>query len=236
MEPIPETARAIEEFGPFALEDEDLLLELLSRARQVQSLVPECLGLSLTAADDVTFTVVASAQEMSLLDGLQYLTDGPCVRAIDVADVKAYTQDELLDEDGWQLFARGTAATRIASTLTLPLREGERVVGSVNLYAATPHAFDGHHDAIARIFGAWALGAVTNADLSFSTRAAAERAPDALRDELDVTVASGLVATREGIDLHVARDRLRDAALRARVSESELARTIIELNGPQSAH
>ena len=47
MEPIPQTARAIAEFGPFAIEDEDLLTELLDSARRVRDLVPTCVGLIL---------------------------------------------------------------------------------------------------------------------------------------------------------------------------------------------
>jgi hypothetical protein len=35
VKPIPETAQAIEEFGPFAIENENLLAELLDKAHRV---------------------------------------------------------------------------------------------------------------------------------------------------------------------------------------------------------
>ena len=69
-----------------------------------------------------------------------------------------------------------TPSVPLLSTVTLPVLAGGAVVGSINLYAASAEAFVGHHEAIARIFDAWAPGAVTNADLSFSTRAVAEQA------------------------------------------------------------
>lgn len=230
MEPIPETARVIEQFGPFVIENEDLLVELLAKAEQLRALVPQCLGVSLASnEDEVTFTVVASAKELAVLDAVQYLADGPCVQAVRESAVVTFEQEDQLDEHAWRLFAAATATAGVASTLTLPIMDGERVLGSVNMYASTPHAFDGQHEAVARIFGAWAPGAVTNADLSFTTRQAAEAAPDQLREELDLAVASGLIAGGEGIAIEVASERMGEAARRAGVSELELARIIIEL-------
>jgi GAF domain-containing protein len=234
VEPIPETAQAITDFGPFVIEDDDLLTELQEKSRQVQGLVPQCLGLSLASNQDgLTFTLVATANEIAVLDAIQYVAGGPCVGAVKAERVVAYEQTELFDEQGWQLFAHATAAATVASTLTLPILGGGRVIGSVNLYAATPTAFDGHHEAIARIFDAWAPGAVTNADLSFTTRGVAETAPDCLREDIDLTVASGLIAHQDHVSVEDGRRRLREAARRAGVSEVQLAQTIIELRRPQ---
>ncbi|MCD4535527.1 GAF domain-containing protein [Nocardioides sp. cx-169] len=236
MEPIPETVQAIEQFGPFVIETEDLLVELLVKADEVRDVVPQCLGLSLASnEDEVTFTVVATARELAMLDAVQYVADGPCLRAVRDREILGFEREEVLDEQGWQLFAGASAAASVASTLTLPILEEEQVIGSVNLYAATPDAFHGHHEEVAGIFGAWAEGAVTNADMSFATRELAEAAPGLLREELDLTVASGMVASREGIDLDSARRRMQNAALRAGVTELQLARTIIEIHRSQGA-
>ncbi|WP_134742412.1 GAF domain-containing protein [Nocardioides sp. 503] len=229
MEPIPETVRAIEDFGPFEIEDEDLVEELRQKAAQIRAVVPQCVGLSISPNEDhVTFTLVATAAEIALLDGVQYLDGGPCVEAGDAEQVLSFDR-EGLDENEWQMLAQATSALGVASTLTLPILQGTRVVGSVNLYASTPHGFDGHHREIAAILGAWAPGAVTNADLSFSTRKVAEHAPEVLRADVDLTVAWAIIARRDGTDLDAARLRLREAARRAGVSEAELAATVIDL-------
>ena len=220
----------IADFGPFVIEDDDLLAELEVKAQQVQALVPQCLGLSLASSQDgLTFTLVATANEIAVLDAIQYVSGGPCVGAVKAERVVAYDQAELFDEQEWQLFAHATAAAAVASTLTLPILSGGRVVGSVNLYAATPTAFDGHHEAIARVFDAWAPGAVTNADLSFTTRSVAEAAPNLLRTDVDLAVASAMIAQQDHVSLEDGRRRLLQAARRARVSEVQLAQTIIEL-------
>ena len=82
------------------------------------------------------------------------------------------------------------------------------------------------------IFDAWAPGAVTNADLSFSSREAAKRAPPLLRDDLNVHVAVGILTVAHRIDVDEARESLSDAARRAGVSEADLAVTIISSEGP----
>ena len=103
-----------------------------------------------------------------------------------------------------------------------------RVEGSVNLYAAAPRAFVGHHDALAQIFGAWAAGAVANADLSFTTRGEAQAAPGQIRERNLVDVAIGILAAELQVDVGTATDRLQDAAARAGVTLAQLARTIID--------
>jgi GAF domain-containing protein len=228
VEPIPETVRAVEEFGPFVSEDEDLLVELQEKAALVQAVVPQCVGLSIGSnEDEVTFTLVATDAEIAVLDAVQYLDGGPCVEAVKAERVLAFGHAQL--EQEWQLFAEATAAVNVASTLTLPILDGGRVVGSVNLYASTPDAFDGHHEEMADVFGAWAPGAVTNADLPFRTRSTAERAPEILSEDLDVKVAGAFIAARDGTDLESARDTLREAAQRAGVTEGQLARTLVML-------
>jgi transcriptional regulator with GAF, ATPase, and Fis domain len=231
VEPIPETARAIADFGPFIIENEDLQRELLAKAHRVRALVPQCLGISVASnADQVTFTLVATATEIALLDALQYMSGGPCVEALDAERVLAYGQAELFNEGEWQLFALATAAASVASTLTLPILASGQVGGSVNLYASTPDAFDGRHEALARIFDAWAPGAVTNADLPFSTQQVAEHAPELLREDVDLAIASSVIANRDHLSIEDGRRRLRDAAQRAGVTEEQLAHTIIELH------
>ena len=230
MEPIAETVEAVDEFGPFT--DGDLLQQLRERSEQVEALVPDCLGMTLSSqAHDVILTLVASSEEIAVLDAVQYLSGGPCVDSMKSDRVITYPAgDDVLDEEHWHDFARATAAASIASTLTLPVLTDGAVTGTINLYAASAHAFDGWHEEIARIFDAWAPGAVTNADLTFNTRKAAEQTPGRLREDVNIVVALGILAQRHSGDLDEARELLRDAALRAGVRESELAAAIVEID------
>jgi GAF domain-containing protein len=183
-------------------------------------------------------TLVASDRDVAVLDSVQYLDSGPCVAAVADGEGRTFGREGAIVEesapdweDRWQLFAAATSAAGIRSTLTLPVREGDRVVGSVNLYAASADAFEGLHDEIAAIFSAWAPGAVRNADLSFSTRERARQAPGMLRDAAKVDVAVGLLLASFDLEEDEARRRLREAASRGGVDEVLLAEVLVELLG-----
>ena len=68
--------------------------------------------------------------------------------------------------------------------------------------------------------------AVTNADLSFSTRLAAAEGPTVLADQDDVDIALGIIAESQGIDLVTAQERLRAWAARAGITEGQAARAV----------
>ena len=78
-------------------------------------------------------------------------------------------------------------------------------------------AFDGHHEELAALYGGWAGGAVTNADLTFTTLARARTAPG-LADATNSNVAVGLIMAAHGVPEATARHLLGEAAARAGVS------------------
>lgn len=228
MEPIPETYEAVEEYGPFAAEDLDLVEELKESSERVREIVPECIGMTMSSTEDgISFTLVSSDEDVAVLDAIQYTVGGPCVESVRAERVLAYTQEDFLGEASWQLFAQATAAASIASTLTLPIVGEGMVVGSINLYATTRDAFAGRHEEIADIFGAWAPGAVTNADLAFSTRTVAQQAPLLLREQVVIQVALGILIEDQGLDVEAARARLYDAAHRAGVTVAMVAEKLV---------
>lgn len=231
MEPIPESAEVLAELASSS--QSDLPGQMEYRASLVREFVPDCVRLSLASVDHgVTFTLVASSDDVAVLDGIQYLYGGPCVDAAHTDEALGFNSDDHdpLDEQGWHQFARASAARTIASTLSLPILGGETVVGTVDVYAASANAFVGFHDIIATIFGAWAPGAVTNADLAFSTRDAATRAPQTLRENAAIDRAVGLLSAASSLTADEARDASGEAARRAGVSEADLAETLTRLH------
>ena len=225
MRPVPETAEILERMRSSGQEVPDLQ-ELADRVERV---VPQCVGLSVSyPAEPLTFTLVSSGSPVAQMDALQYLAGGFSVSAGSEEMPREWRADDVLDEEGWRLFARREAARGVSSTLSLPVRDCGGVVACVNLYASTPNAFQGHVDELAAACGALAVDAVSNADLAFSTRL--EAATTAVRlaeqDELDLAV--GIVAARLEVSTDSADRLLRQAALRADVALPHLARVVID--------
>jgi hypothetical protein len=229
MRPIQQTVEAVGMVSRYA-GDNDMLAALQELADRVQDLVPDCVGLSIAWAEHgVTFTLVASDEEIAVLDALQYFDGGPCVDAVRNRQGIETGSVSPLEEEQWRLFAQASAAKGIRSTLTFPLMDASSAVGSVNLYGASRHAFEDHHDELAAILGAWAPGAVRNADLSFNTRVAAEHAPQALRAQGAITRAVGMIVVHQGLDVTTAHELLDAAATRAGIKPEQLAEALIQL-------
>ena len=232
MEPIPETVEALRELTRFG--DETIARTLLGISRAVEQIAPEVVGVSLSMIEEnLTFTMTATTGPVAQLDGMQYLAGGPCDDALRSGEPKVYRSDEAVeeavDEDRWELFARATAAAGVASTLSLPMLRDGIVVAGVNLYGSTPDAFEGRHEEIARACGAWAGGAVKNADLDFSSRFRAAATPDRLRAQNQVDMAVGALMSRWDLPIEEAEERLSEAAKRAGISDEQMARAILGL-------
>ncbi|MEA2349035.1 MAG: hypothetical protein QOG62_2822 [Thermoleophilaceae bacterium] len=226
LAPIPQTRAAFDwlaHYGNHEVEE-----SVTQMAQRVREIAPDCVAMSLTLAQGaLTFTVMTDRPGVALLDAMQYLDGGPCETAVEQLETVAIGRPPT-DEGRWQMFAAAEAMTGISSTLSLPVLRGHTAVGGVNLYASTNDAFDGHHEEIADACGAWAEGAITNADLSFTSRVRAAAAPERLRDRGDVNVAMGYVAAYQDIELAEAAARIRGAAARAGVAEADFARFLLD--------
>lgn len=226
FDPVRETTEAFNELNPLVADD-DLLEQLMAARAQVRSLIPDCIGMSMTLREQgVTFTLVATDGETAQLDATQYLTGGPCVEAVSSGAVIDFMTRQRRD---WPVFAAAAEHYGVASTLSLPLLNHGVGSGGINLYGASPHCFDGHHEHLAQILGAWAGGAVTDVDLSFETRAAAMHAPRVLRDATSVDVAVGVLAATLYVGASEARRRLAGAADRAGLADVVVARMFTEV-------
>lgn len=209
--------------------DEELREDLQRLATQAKSRVPGLVGVSVgLVSQDLVLTYVASGVEAAALDAVQYTDDGPCLEAVRKAEI-VQTQDEsVLDEGRWQLFAQARAAAGVRSSLSIPFRHNGVVTGGVNLYGATSDTFDGRVDQLSALFGAWAPGAVTNADLSFKTRIEAMEAPRRLMEQQYVDKAIGLLMAVRSVSPAAAEDSIRVAAARAGVTMGVLGKAIVE--------
>lgn len=218
MKPLPETNAALNEY--MGASDTAELTQLMRLGRQAKYMVPELVGLSLTVLEeDLTFTLVAADPWPSaVLDPATKAAPPP-------SETVGYAAD-VLDEQRWRVLATAGANHGVASSLTMPVLDGDRAVVGVDLYASTPDAFEGHHEELAQAFGASRTGIVSNADLSFASRLRALEAPGRLQDQNDVEVCMGHLAATHDLDLEEARRLILHVAARAGVTPGQAARVL----------
>jgi GAF domain-containing protein len=226
MEPIPETRLALERLGRYG--DSALQDDLTEIAAMVVAVVPGIVGFSLgLVRQGVTFTYVATSETVASLDAVQFIDGGPCVDAVSAGEPVLTDEEHLFDERRWHTFAQASASAGVRSTLSLPVLTGETVTAGINVYGAGTDTFSGREKRLAEIFGAWAPGAVHNADLAFTTRHRATEAPARLEDLETISQAAGILAVQQGISPQEADSKLQRAAERAGVSVVAVARLIV---------
>jgi GAF domain-containing protein len=227
MEAIPEVQEAATRLAALADETLDLVQRLEAVSALAVTLLPSCVGVSITVlVDGDPFTVTATSGDIAALDAVQYLDDGPCLHA-------ATTQaplviDDVLDEPRWQMYSQAAAATGVRSSMSLPIRgASDAPAGALNLYASDPHAFHGVQAQLADLFGVHVGELVENADLSFMTREFARELPQRLDDHEQLNQAIGVLMALHGWGADQARERIRYAASSARVPPTSVARIIM---------
>ena len=212
------------------LQQDELVRGLQRMSDRVLEVVPDCIGMSVALLRaGVAYTLVATDAQIAVLDGIQYLEGGPCVDTLapDTAS-ESHPQDDPADARRWQLFAQSSVARDVRSTLTIPVLVDGELVGSVNLYAAGSHSFASLHETLTEIMESWAPDAVGHAHLSLSSRMDTERSPHRLQELETVDRALDVLQARQPVDRVLAAQRLRWAAVRAGLTEAELAAFLVE--------
>lgn len=232
LRPVPEMQRALAGIGVYP-SDPHLAASLQATTDNVQRFLPDCAGLSisLVRSGDLTYTFVRTDTLTGVLDAMQYIDDGPCEAA--ARSGEEVRIDDMLSDEDWPLFSRVSTAAGILSSLSLPLRRGPHLVGSVNLYGDTPHAFTGKEEELADTFGAHVQAMISHADLSDPPLPDADGqlgpGEQAIIDEaIDVLTAT------YAFERATVKRRLAEAAARARTSLLSAARGIL-LSGSDDA-
>lgn len=126
-----------------------------------------------------------------LLDEWQYEQGrGPCVDAATTGAVMLVA--DMATEGRWPEWAARAHSAGAASSLSIGLPVQDAVVGALNIYGATAHAFDGV-TALAQRFAGHAAVALANAHLYDSTAALANQMQAAMQSRAVIEQAKGII-------------------------------------------
>jgi GAF domain-containing protein len=130
--------------------------------------------------DDRPRTVATTGGVAVELDVAQYQNDsGPCLSAAQLGETLVI--GDVATEDRWPTFTPAAVRNGVHSTLSISLPVQQPLIGSLNLYATAPYAFDDEDVATARAFAGYAAVAIANAHLYASTSAVAAQMEEAMR-------------------------------------------------------
>ena len=235
MQPLPETTAALAALASATDDTDEVLVEEFDNAAATtRRIAPECVGLTLTFVQDgsaspgwpPTSTPPRSmrsstsragrASTPSSTAGGHHLVRRPCRRA-GLADLRG-----------------GHGPRRGVQHVVDPLDEWRPRLRRAEPLRQHAERLRRAPDELAALYGGWAGGAVTNADLSFTTLARAKTAPHVLADVGNRNVAVGMIMAAHHVPEATARHTLSDVAARAGVSAGQVADILLDtrLLGP----
>ncbi|MEU0077628.1 GAF and ANTAR domain-containing protein [Micromonospora tulbaghiae] len=187
-------ADAYAELGRIKLGEADLDDVLQRLAELTKRVLPTPVEVSVTLVRGGTAHTAAFTGDVARdLDERQYEQGhGPCLDASASGDVMSVP--DLAAEDRWPDWAQRGAKAGVGSSVSIGLPIQEAVVGALNVYALTPHAFDDDDVlTVLQTFAAYAAVALANAHLYDSTATLARQMQEAMANRAVIEQAKGII-------------------------------------------
>jgi GAF domain-containing protein len=170
------------------------------------------------------------------IDEIQYTTgQGPCLSAIKEAGPRGvpstYEIPSMADDTSWPEFSARARKRGLASLLAFGLIAGDRALGSLNLYATSPHAFQAPDRTIGAIFAAHAAVALANAQTLERARLRVDELLEGYAHREAIGQAKGILMERERCSEDQAFEILRKASQRLHKKLREVAKDVIDSSG-----
>jgi hypothetical protein len=176
-------------------------------------------------------TVAASDQTIMDMDADQYATgEGPCVDAS--RHGQPFHSAVLAGETRWPAFTPQALGLGINAILSSPLKAFDRPVGALNIYSRTPLAFNSTDQATAAAFAKKASVILSDAGVGVTDDEMAQRYQEALLGRKNITLATGMIMEREGMDEDQAFSALLRLSLYHGETLRERAETVLRSSRP----
>jgi GAF domain-containing protein len=204
------------------------LEEMLTRVAQYAvAAIPGADGAGLTVMQNgLPDTIVGSADFVRDVDAIQYgLSEGPCITA--TLEGCTVTSDSSSGAATFPRFWPPVARVGVQSVLSLPLKGSEGVLGSLNVYAHAPNAFDARAVELGELFALPAAVSVQNAQALALVRRLAARLQEALTSRAVVDQAVGISMSRGAHTQEDALAELRAASQSEALKLSEVADQVV---------
>lgn len=201
------------------------------RDDRLQVLVDDCValfhahaaGLMLFGRSGDLQVAASSGHHAGLLELLQVETgEGPCLEAARTGEV-VVVPDVAASEDRWPHFSRIAVDAGYASVHSLPLRLGDEVIGSLNLFGETAGTLAADDLASAGALADIATIGILQQRVLDDGEIARAQLQAALDSRTVIEQAKGWLANRDDVDTDVAFGMLRDHARRNRLPLTEVA-------------
>ncbi len=223
----PSLLAAFRQLGRIVLDDQPLEATLSAVAQIAKALTGAATELSITlvherAAATAAFTCQLAAD---LDERQQEQGHGPCLHAAAVNETVVI--QDMATDPRWPAFAAKALAAGVQSSLSIPLQVGDKVAGSVNLYAETAGAFDDREVELAQAFASYAAVALGNAQALERSQTLSTQLRQAIESRAAIEQAKGILMGQRRCSPDDAFDILRDMSQHSNRKLRDVAEALV---------
>ena len=200
--------------------------------RSVQLLDVAAAGLLLADPRGELRVVAASSDAARLLELFQLQNDqGPCLDCFRAGQPTG-APDLAAAAQRWPRFAAAAQQAGFAAVQALPMRLRDQVIGALNLFRATPGAFDPAGIRVGQALADVATISLLHERSMRHSDMLNEQLQTALNSRVIIEQAKGKLAERLGVDMSQAFSLLRDHARARNLRLSDLAEAFVDGSEP----
>jgi transcriptional regulator with GAF, ATPase, and Fis domain len=199
--------------------------------RSVELLDVSAAGLLLADPRGELRVVAASSEAARLLELFQLQNDqGPCLDCF--RSGHPVSAPNLSADQRWPRFAAAAGQAGFSAVQALPMRLRDQIIGALNLFRATPGAFDTDSVHVGQAMADVATIGLLHERSMRQSDTLNEQLQTALNSRVIIEQAKGKLAERLGIDVNQAFTLLRDQARNRNQRLSDLARAFVDGTQP----
>jgi len=222
-----ELTQDISDFRLLANTQLTLAAKLAAVAELIRRADVGCDWVSIALVVEGTVTTAASTGATAVeVDLVQYRQrEGPCLNAVrDRTDVRV---DVLGSDERFVHFAPGAIELGVESVVSIPLMAGDAVVGSTNLYSASPQGFEDQAVQKVRPLTDYAAELIAYSPLYAASLQLVDHVATVMAETDTINQSVNVLAGRTGRSTEEAQAELRRLADQGGLSLVEAARTIL---------
>ena len=171
-------------------------------------------------------TVASTGGMAEVLDELQYETGyGPCLDAGRSNEILQIT--DAATETRWPRYVPPARENGLASSLSLPIPVENYLVGALNLYSATPHAFTAEAVELGDAMATHICAALSRAEQIFGYRDQLEQLRRAMASRAVIEQAKGIIMAQRKCTAAEAFGELRTISMNQNVKLADLAAGLV---------
>ena len=185
-------------------------------------------GVTMAEQGKLQFVTALTQDSKELERSQQVHQEGPCRDAYETGEVVRVT-DVRQESARWPDYSALAADLGVAGVAGIPMRQGDEVIGALNIYSNEPRQWSDEDIAVAVVLADVATSYVLNASKLHDQEQLSEQLQHALESRIVIEQAKGITAQRRSVSIDHAYQLMRGHARSNHASLRTVAEAIVDV-------